>query len=51
MLYTPAEMEKLTLLRRALADRDAKSAMTGLLNLLQKAASNDELLRRLKKKA
>ena len=51
LLYTPAEMEKLTLLRRALADRDAKSAMTGLLNLLQKAASNDELLRRLKKKA
>ena len=51
LLYTPAEMEKLTLLRRALADRDAKSAMTGLLNLLQKAPTNDELLRRLKKKA
>ncbi len=51
LLYTPAEMEKLTLLRRALADRDNKSAMTGLLNLLQKAPTNDELLRRLKKKA
>ncbi len=51
LLYTPAEMEKLTLLRRALADRDAKSAMTGLLNLLQRSTSNDELLRRLKKKA
>ncbi|MFO7633568.1 MAG: transcription termination factor Rho [Caldilinea sp.] len=51
LLYTPAEMEKLTLLRRALADRDSKSAMTGLLNLLQKAPSNDELLRRLKRKA
>lgn len=50
LLYTPAEMEKLTLLRRALADRDNKSAMTGLLNLLQKAPTNDELLRRLKKK-
>jgi len=51
LLYTPAEMEKLTLLRRALADRDSKSAMIGLLNLLEKAPTNDELLRRLKKKA
>lgn len=50
LLYEPAEMEKLNLLRRALADRDTKSAMTGLLNLLAKAPSNDELLRRLKKK-
>ncbi len=50
LLYTPAEMEKLTLLRRALADRDSKSAMTGLLNLLQKAPTNEELLRRLKRK-
>ena len=50
LLYTPAEMEKLHLLRRALADRDAKSAMTGLLNLLQKAPTNEELLRRLKRK-
>ena len=50
LLYTPAEMEKLTLLRRALADRDSKSAMSGLLNLLQKAPTNEELLRRLKRK-
>lgn len=51
LLYTPAEMEKLTLLRRALAERDSKSAMLGLLKLLEKAPTNDELLRRLKKKA
>jgi transcription termination factor Rho len=51
LLYTPAEMEKLTLLRRALAERDNKSAMLGLLKLLEKAPTNDELLRRLKKKA
>jgi transcription termination factor Rho len=50
LLYTPAEMEKLVLLHRALADRDSKSAMTGLLNLLQKAPTNEELLRRLKRK-
>ncbi|MBE2238699.1 MAG: transcription termination factor Rho [Caldilineaceae bacterium] len=50
LLYTPAEMEKLHLLRRALADRDGKRAMTGLLKLLEKAATNDELLRRLKRK-
>ncbi|HQY94523.1 MAG TPA: transcription termination factor Rho, partial [Caldilinea sp.] len=50
LLYAPAEMEKLYLLRRALADRDGKRAMTGLLKLLEKAATNDELLRRLKRK-
>lgn len=50
LLYTPVEMEKLTLLRRALAERDSKSALTGLLNLLEKAPTNDELLRRLKRK-
>ncbi len=50
LLYTPAEMEKLTLLRRALADRDSKSALTGLLKLLEKAPTNEELLRRLKRK-
>jgi transcription termination factor Rho len=50
LLYTPAEMEKLRLLRRALADRDSKSAMAGLLNLIEKTDSNDELLRRLKRK-
>ena len=50
LLYTPAEMEKLHLLRRALADRDGKRSMTGLLKLLEKAATNDELLRRLKRK-
>ena len=51
LLYTPAEMEKLVLLRRALADRDNKSALVGLLNLLERASSNDELLRRLRKKS
>lgn len=50
LLYTPVVMEKLTLLRRALAERDSKSALTGLLNLLEKAPTNDELLRRLKRK-
>lgn len=50
LLYTPAEMEKLVLLRRALADRDSKSALTGLLKLLEKAPTNEELLRRLKRK-
>ncbi|MCB0056222.1 MAG: transcription termination factor Rho, partial [Caldilineaceae bacterium] len=50
LLYDPAEMEKLRLLRRALADRDSKSAMAGLLNLIEKTDSNDELLRRLKRK-
>jgi transcription termination factor Rho len=44
-------MEKLVLLRRALADRDNKSALVGLLNLLERASSNDELLRRLRKKS
>jgi transcription termination factor Rho len=50
LLYTPAEMQKLALLRRALAGRDPKSAMLGLLNLLKREPSNDELLRRLKAK-
>jgi len=50
LLYTPAEIEKLRLLRRALADRDSKSAMAGLLNLIEKTDSNDELLHRLKRK-
>ena len=50
LLYTPDEMRKLALLRRALAGRDPKSAMLGLLNLLKKEPSNDELLRRLKGK-
>ena len=51
LLYSPEEMAKLTLLRRALAGRDAKSAMRGLLNLLEKAPTNEELLRRLKARA
>ena len=51
LLYTPEQMVKLTLLRRSLAARDPKSAMTTLLRLLEKAASNDELLRRIKQKA
>ena len=48
LLYTPEEMQKLAMLRRALAGRDAKSAMQGLLKLLEKAPTNEELLRRLK---
>jgi transcription termination factor Rho len=51
LLYAPEEMEKLTLLRRALAGRDPKSAIRGLLNLLAKAPTNEELLRRLKARA
>ena len=50
LLYSPDEMRKLALLRRALAGRDPKSAMLGLLSLLKKEPSNDELLRRLKAK-
>ena len=50
LLYAPAENQRLALLRRALASRDPKSAMLGLLNLLKKEPSNDELLRRLKSK-
>jgi len=50
LLYSPTDMEKLRLLRRALADRDNKSAMAGLLNLIEQTESNDELLRRLKRK-
>ena len=48
LLYPPEQLQKLALLRRALAGRDAKGAMTGLLKLLAKAPTNDELLRRLK---
>ncbi len=50
LLYAPEQMEKLVLLRRALAGRDPKSAMQGLLRLLTKEPSNDEVLRRLKSK-
>ena len=48
LLYAPEQMEKLAILRRALAGRDPKSAMLGLLKLLDKAPTNDELLQRLK---
>ena len=51
LLYTPQEMQKLAVLRRWVAARDPKSAMTGLLKLLEKAPTNDELLRRIKKKS
>jgi transcription termination factor Rho len=50
LLYPPEQMEKLNLLRRALAGRDPKSAMQGLIKLLEKEPSNDEVLRRLKAK-
>jgi transcription termination factor Rho len=50
LLYPPEQMEKLALLRRALAGRDPKSAMLGLIKLLEKEPSNDEVLRRIKAK-
>ena len=48
LLYAPEQVDKLALLRRALAGRDPKSAMLGLIKLLEKELSNDEVLRRLK---
>jgi transcription termination factor Rho len=51
LLYTPEQIEKLALLRRALASRDPKSAMQGMLRLIEKAPTNDELLQRLKSKS
>lgn len=48
LLYPTEQVEKLALLRRALAGRDPKSAMLGLIKLLEKEPSNDEVLRRLK---
>jgi transcription termination factor Rho len=50
LLYTPEQVEKLALLRRALAARDPKSALQGMLRLIDKAPNNDELLARLKAK-
>lgn len=50
LLYTPEQMEKLAIVRRWIAARDPKTAMTGLLELLKKAPSNDEFLRRIKSK-
>ncbi|MBK8046147.1 MAG: transcription termination factor Rho [Anaerolineales bacterium] len=50
LLYTPEQMEKLAIVRRWIAARDSKTAMTGLLELLKKAPSNDEFLRRIKSK-
>jgi transcription termination factor Rho len=38
------------MLRRALAGRDPKAALQGLIKLLEKEPSNDEVLRRLKTK-
>ncbi|MEZ4864013.1 MAG: transcription termination factor Rho [Caldilineaceae bacterium] len=50
LLYTPEEIHRLAALRRWLAGGDAKAAMQGLLKLINKTASNDELLRRIKPK-
>jgi len=50
LLYLPDQVEKLGLLRRALAGRDPKSALLGLIKLLEREPSNDEVLRRLKAK-
>ena len=41
---------KLALLRRALAGRDPKGALLGLIKLLEREPSNDAVLRRLKAK-
>ena len=47
LLYNADEMRRLTALRRWLAGGKPKAAMSGLLKLIDKTASNDELLRRI----
>ncbi|MCL4862037.1 MAG: transcription termination factor Rho [Caldilineaceae bacterium] len=48
LLYSAEEMERLTALRRWLAGREPKVALAELLKLLERAPTNEELLRRLK---
>jgi transcription termination factor Rho len=48
LLYSAAEMERLVWLRRWLASREPKVALRDLLQLMEMAPSNEELLRRLK---
>jgi transcription termination factor Rho len=48
LLYSEEETQRLIALRRWLAKGTPKAAMVGLLSLLEKAPTNDELLRRIK---
>jgi transcription termination factor Rho len=48
LLYTPEEMRRLAALRRWLAGGTPRSAMAGMLKLIEKYPTNDELLRRIK---
>ena len=48
LLYSEDEMRGLAALRRRLADCEPKAAMLGLLELINMAPSNEELLRRIK---
>lgn len=48
LLYSAEEIQRLVALRRWLAKGTPKAAMLGLLNLLTKTASNEELLKRIK---
>jgi transcription termination factor Rho len=44
LLYTAEEMDQLTLLRRYLVEQDSKTAMRGLLKLINQYPTNKELL-------
>ncbi|MBX2999385.1 MAG: transcription termination factor Rho [Caldilineaceae bacterium] len=48
LLYSEEETQRLIALRRWLSKGTPKAAMVGLLSLLEKAPTNDELLRRIK---
>jgi transcription termination factor Rho len=50
LLYTADEIRRLVTLRRWLAGGEPRAALRGLLKLLEKAPTNEELLRRLKVK-
>ena len=43
-LYSPEDSRRIAMLRRALADRSSKEAMVALLKLLEKHATNEDLL-------
>ena len=44
-LYSPEDIRRITQLRRALADRRPREALTALLNLVDKYPTNEELLK------
>jgi len=48
LLYEAEQVKQLVALRRWLAKGSPKAAMVGLLNLLAKTPTNDELLKRIK---